>query len=268
MNAFSYGAAITSMTDVGLSYSAYVEKSSWAMLPTLLFEQKPAPARDGLYSAGSRYGARSFSFNLIIAPPDGTSVQTNLDALMALIDGAQGDGYVKFDRIPDRAFKGRFQGGASCEFLGNDAVRLGLNFACSESMAYSLTETEQTLTITTNPQTDTVPASGALAGTARTQPVYVVKNTSGGAANISVKCVDTDQQIDVNNVANSAWVKIDASTKRVYYSTDSGVTWADANTKIGTNAWFPELAGGAANSLTTSGLSAGSVVITYRGRYL
>ena len=259
---------MTSMTDVGLSYSAYLEKASWAILPALQFEQQAAPGRDGMHGAGSRYGARSFVFNLIISPPPGTAVQTNLDALLALISGAAGNGYVKFDRMPDRIYKGRFQGGVNGEYLGNDAIRLGLTFNCADAFAYGLDEVTQTLTISSDPQTDTIPASGVLAGNARTQPVYIIKNTSGAEADVFIKCVGTAQQLDIDNVPDATWIKVDVYTKRVYSSTDSGATWADAMTMIGTNVWFPELAGGAANSLTTDGLSSGSVVVTYRGRYL
>ena len=259
---------MTSMTDVGLTYGAYLEKASWAILPALQFEQQAAPGRDGVYGAGSRYGARSFGFNLIISPPPGIAVQTNVDALLALISGAAGDGYVKFDRMPDRIYKGRFLGGVNGEYLGNDAIRLGLTFACADALAYGLDEVTQTITISSDPQTDTIPASGALAGNARTQPQYIIKNTSGGEADIFLKCVGTAQQLDIDNVPNGTWIKVDASTKRVYSSTDSGSNWTDAMTLIGTNVWFPELVGGAVNSLTTDGLSGGTVIVTYRGRYL
>ena len=216
------------------------------------------------------FHARVLSIPAIIIGSSRSDLASKVDAVMALLNPELGLQYLKFDAESDRAWRGSVSGRISRKPKGIVAVEITIPWTCVESAAYSTTETSQTITINANPKTFAVPAAGSVAGSAYALPTWVVKNTSGGTSGaLTLQNTTTGEKVSTTaGIANGTWLRFDAARQILETSTDSGSTWAAAMSNRGSYRNIPRLKPGASNSLTLTGLSSGSVVATYRARYL
>jgi len=266
----SYGTSITALTDCGtVDYGNMIVEARDITAPPLQLDRVTLPAYHGGYQQGSYVGERTISFSAVLSGTSWADVLDKLDTFNGLADPTACDGYLLFGDQPDRAWYGRFMGGHVGHPLGPRAMRLSLEFACRESLAYDMTEDTQTLTITVAAEAFTVPAAGSVRGNAACYPTYLLKNTSGGAFNFSL--TNGTEWLTIPNIPDGGWVR---ATWPLYLelSEDNGSTYASCmNKSSNSEPQFIPLSGGSSNTLTVyaiGGTPTGTLDLTYRGRWV
>jgi len=226
---------------------------------------------DGGALHAEHFGISELTLNCVIRAADSTELATFRDNLRSILDPRLGDGWIKIDYQTDRFYVGRLMAGVDWEHLAMHAGQITLPFKLSKACAYASSETVQTIAVAASPQSFDVPdGSGeVVGGTAEVRPVWVIKNTSGGTSGaLTLANATTGETFSTTaGIANGAWLRIDSERQHVEISTDSGVTWTTAMSNVN-SPWLPTLQPGVQNELTLTGLTAGSVVCTYRTRYL
>lgn len=271
MSTLHFGTSASSLADLSANqYGLSVEgdRLTWMAAPQLSFTD--TPGRDGAHIYGSRYAGRRFSIPIRVEGDDADDLRNKLDAIAYKLRPGQGNGYWKLDAVPDRLAFGRI--GAAVEFqtFGARLARGVLQIVCPDAFLHSTTETVQTVTVSGSPQAFNVTASGVAPGTAPASPVWVVKNTSGGASGaLTLANSTTGESVSTSaGIANGHWLRFDAVRKIIERSTDSGGSWASFMAYRGSARNIPGLNPQVQNACTLTGLTGGEITITYRARFL
>jgi len=263
------GSDPTSLTDLGgATYGLTVLRHAPVWMAAPQGHGNDLPGLDGGYSDGLTLRAVEMTVPCIVRASTAAALRTQLDAVLPLISPRSGDQWWKFDWQSDRLRYGRVWDVVQGASMPNLA-RLDLTLRLSDACAYSTTSTSQTLTVSSTPQTLTIPATGSVAGSADARPVWVIKNTSGSESSaLTLTSSTTSESISLAALPNGYWYRLDLPRQIVERSSNSGSTWSTFYSGVGSATQIPRLEAGSSNSLTLSGLSSGSVVVTYRARYL
>jgi len=270
---FHFGSTIGSLTDLsGSDYNLSVFSDDNPIMPELMIGTYDIPNLDSqrLYTAKAQ--SRTIEIPCVIRGTSEANLRTRLDNMLDLIMLGNTSGYLKLDTFNTRIWYGRFVGRSSEKRHGGNNMLFTLSFQCEDMYSYATSLTTQTITISSDPQTFIVPATSGttVAGTADPTPVWVVKNTSGSASSaLTLANATTSETINtVSGIANGVWLKFDYPRQIVEASSDSGSTYASVMSAVSTSTNIPKLLHGSSNSVTLTGLSAGSVVLTYYARYI
>jgi len=218
------------------------------------------------------YGPRDLSFDILVLGTSRSDMQTKLDAIKTALDPLNGAKTLRFDRQSDRYWYAILTGSIAEEPRGNYACFLTLPFMAADSRAYSTTtRSSPDFTITTTPQTLTVESGPtAVSGTADADCVWVIKNTSGSTVTSLIlnNTTKSESVTWTGSLLNGSWLRIDTDRGVIETSTDSGANWSVNMTGVSGSFVLPTLKPGVTNSVTLTGLSAGTVTLTYTARYL
>ena len=206
---------------------------------------------------------------------EGSSISdlaSKMDALKYLLNPMNGEKSIRFDHQSDRYWLGRLMNEIEAADIGDRSSQFDLRFLCSDSRAYGTTDrSSPDITISATPQVLTIEAAAAVVGTAPTNPTWVIKNTSGATvSSLSLANATTGETWAWTGtlINTTGWLRITTGLGgKTEVSTNSGGAWSDSNLGV-TGQGFPTLAGNVQNSLTLTGLSGGTVVLTYTPRYL
>lgn len=195
-------------------------------------------------------------------------LKAKADAIAKLLDPINGDKSILLDERNDREFTGRLVSSILPPVVGCSAFNMPLTFAV-DPVATSPTTTTQTVALSTNPQTFTVPAAGVVPGNKRALPVWTIKNTNASALSSTILNNATTIQTMANSksVAQNQYLRYDTERQITEFSTDGTAYTAAMSTTDGNHKWFPELLHGVSNSLTIYNVPTGVLTITYKTRY-
>ena len=270
-NAIHIGASIASLTDLGgASYGLVLLRGERVGLSGAQIDLGELPGFDGGYAMVNGSRLRQMVLPCLVSGSSHSDALSKVESVVALLNPALGSQYLKLDSESDRAWLGKVGGEISKKPRGIAAFELSIPWVCEHAHAYSTSETVQSETVSSDPEAANVPASGVVAGSAYAYPVWVVKNTSGSDSDpLSLNNATTAETVSTSaGLANGAWARFDAARQIIEKSTDSGSSWSAWMTARGAYRAIPRLKPGVANSISLGGLSAGSLVCTYRARYL
>lgn len=269
-NSMYIGASPSTFIDLS-TYGVVVSDGTGPAMAAAQFDAQVLPGLDGGAQYSNQFGLRRWTIEAWVFGDDYDDTRENLDTVLRLLNPQSGDRYLKLDAQSDRCWLGRVCGEIGREPRGMQAIRLTIPWQCSRALAYSTTETTHTTTVNSDPEAwDEAGTGVAVEGTGYAQPVWVVKNTSGGTSSALVLQNTTTGEIVSTNTGlpNGHWARFDGERQIIEKSSDSGATWSAWMTARGSYRNIPRLQPGAVNAMTLTGLSAGSVVCTYRARYL
>jgi hypothetical protein len=207
------------------------------------------------------------------------ALQTNMDSITGILNPMLADQVILFDDFPDRRFIGRVVSVSAPEVKG----RWGFAFTVTVStMAHlqSLGETNASQPIASSPDTLTI---ANVTGNVSRIPVEIyIRNTTGGDLASTAITVANDTTGDTitwkGTLQDDRWLRFGSiDTKGRFAATieKSDGTGADPEAEAYTSVesgyqsgdWV-RLKGGVDNDITITGVSAGTIEYTYRGRYL
>lgn len=270
-NSVHFGTTAGSLTDLsGSSYGVTVETSQISGMPDVQSSVASLPGSNGALLYGRVFGPRTIDMTLRVVGSDADDLQEKIDNILYTIDPRRGAGWWKFDHQNDRIWNGSVIRGFGAVVRGPRMARLPLQIQLASALAYGADETTQTVTVSGNPQAFSVPGSGVLGGTANAEPVWLVKNTSGGASSaLALTNSSTGETVSTSvGIANGHWLRFDRARQIIERSTDSGVSWTSFMSSRGTSRNIPALAAKQGNSCALTGLTGGEIVITYRTRFI
>lgn len=195
---------------------------------------------------------------------------TNIDAINAVLDPRNGVKLLTLDCWPGRSHYARLNAPLHASAKGEAAVVVQVQFIVPTGQGCSTLEITQSVAISASPTAFDVPASGSVAGNAYCRPVWVLTNTAAGAATaITLSNAETGDTFDwTGSLAQNEQLRVDAERCHCEKSTDGGTTWTTQMLRVTAGSEWPRLSGGASNACTVTGISTGTLGITYRGVYL
>lgn len=254
----------------GSSYGLTVLQGPVSFVPASRTTLRALGTRHGGYSQGGYLEPRELPVSGYVTGTSASNMKSKLDALKLVMNPANGEKSIRLDHVSDRYWLGRLAGDIEYTNVGPSSCKVEMRFQCADPLAYSTTETTQTVTVDTNPEVATVPAAGVVAGTEYARPVWKVQNTTGGSVSLITIMNSTTGEVCTctYTVPNNDWVRFDSQRERLQYSPDD-VEWFDIMAYLGTDQkLFPRLAPGVANSVSVLGLTSGVLTVVYRARYL
>lgn len=220
-------------------------------------------------SWGTHHPAKLFRLPCVLKGTSWVDTKAKIDAVNLLLDKNRLVA-LRLDDWDDRYWLVRYSNRSTPRIMQMGAV-FDLEFIAPDPRAYALTETSQTVSITSGTNNFTIPASGSVAGTAEADPTYIIKPSSSGATSAVLANTTRDETLTWSNtLTSSEWLRIKAlaNTEKAEKSGDSGSTYTAVNTSIQSGSRFPRLSPNTSNAFTFSGSAGnGTIVVTYRARY-
>lgn len=231
--------------------------------------------RPGGHVFGGQPGVLRFEYAGLVRGSSRSDLFRRLDRIAAVLDPGDGDKwhvpdeYTSLDAALRRGCWARLDGSPVYrEHLGALAASVELGFVCSAGVWLAASTTTQTVTLTTSPQTITIPATGAVAGTAPARPVWTFDSDSDLVQDVTLTNTTTGEGLRWSGILRDAWMRVDSERQHMEYSEDAGATWRNGmRYKVGGGA-FPRLRPAVANTIIVTGMLAGALTITYRGAWL
>ena len=255
----------------GASYGLTVEKGTVPVLSSPRRDVQSSGRGYGGAQVGTGFEPLTISINAQVIGSSESDLTDKLDALTYLLDPQNGEKSIRFDDWKSgRYWKGVLASALDPQYQNPSSVKLQLQFVCVDARAYRTTDVSTDYTISATPQALTIPATGAVVGNAKPDPTWIIKNTSGGSvSSIVFANSTTGETVTLTaTLANNNWLRITTGMGgTVEKSTDSGGSWTSA-ISYASLPLVPSLAPNVANSITVTGLSAGTLSLTYTPRYL
>jgi len=105
-------------------------------------------------------------------------------------------------------------------------------------------------------------------GTSWALPVWTIHNTGGPAIDVTLENVTTEETLRMlGGLASGHYFRIDSDRKHVEKSGD-GATWMNGMTSKTAGDPFPRLQAGVRNEVLVTGIAAGTLVATWRPRWI
>jgi hypothetical protein len=225
------------------------------------------PGRHGGFSGGvGFYEPREMEVTLYVQGTSFSNLQTKLDNVAYAMRPELGNVPIVFDNRSDRRWIGMLNSEISAPLIGNGAIQFPARFMMPYGVSESASLTTQNVTIDESPEalnTASVP------GTTHTFPTFLLRNTDSTAiTTLSVANSTTGEILTVNyTVPQNHYVRINSNQETIEYSTDGTNFIYIMSARSSTNKAFPRLAPRTVNAITVSGFVAGTLVLTYRGRF-
>lgn len=239
-------------------------------LASVSVDVQDVPYGYGGASWGTHHPGKMFRIPCAMRGTSWANTKAKIDALNLLLDKNRLVS-LRFEDWDDRYWLVRYADRSMPRIIQMGAT-FELEFLAPDPRAYALTETTQTVNITSGDNNFTVPASGTVAGTAEADVTYLIKPSSSGATNPLILTNTTrDEALRWNNtLTSSEWLEVVAKAKqeRVRKTGDSGGTYTYVNSSINAGSRFPKLSPNVSNAFTFSGSAGnGTIEIAYRARY-
>jgi len=262
-----------SLTFNGYNLAAYgltVAQHPMPLLADIRLDYQDYGDRDGGVVQGASLKPRYMNVEGVVLAHTRRDLQDNMDDIKAVLDPRNGSKLMSLDSWPDRGWYGVLNGPINAQPLGGSGLRVQLNFALVDGVAVSLTETTQTVSVDETPEGFNCTAAGVVAGNEVTRPVWLVTNTAAGTIT-SVVLANTTRSETMTwtgSLAQNNILRIDSDRLHVEKSTDGGTTYTNNLLYTSAASEWPKLTGGVQNACTLTGVTAGSVVVTYRARWI
>lgn len=273
-DSFSYDS--TDLDALGLNVQPYNEP--WMATPNL---SKARPPQGPAEFHGVNYREGVVTLDCVVRGTSTADLHSKLDIIVLLLDPTLGNKRIDLDEITDRFWYARLVSGIPAPQKGDRSTTFQLRFETAGS-GHSTTEDDDTFTILTDPDGFNVDSAGAIGGTAKTSPVWYIRNTTGADVTGTI----TLQNTTLNDPALSwsgtleddRWLKvggIDAVGRFFYSLRKSDGTGADPTIETYTSVIsgynsgdWPLLKPNTQNAMNVTGLSAGTVRWVYRDRFI
>lgn len=259
----------------GSTYGLTVLKTDLPYISNTEVDVTNIPYSYGGVSNQSFLNAEDISFDAQITGTSAANLQTKLDALALLFfQRRQLETTLKFDALSDRYWKVRIVSRIPRSPRGLVDAVLPLNFVAPDPRAFSVSDTSQSESIVTDPDVFPFPAAGNIAGTSQADPIWYIRNQTGGAVtSITLANAATSDTITwTGSLSSGFWLKIntDQRIQLVQESTASGsdptaLSFNDSMT--GVTGTFPVFEAGQSNSMTVTGISTGTLRADYTVRF-
>lgn len=264
----SYSVIVNGVNLRSSSYGIYRREMEEPILPAPVLDFQSVPYSYGGQAQGGFYGPRSLTIPCFMVGESNADLYTKLDNLRALLD-AETNQTIEIEGIPDRYWSGRADSEITGTRINERVMEFDLSFLCADPRAYAKTQrTTPDFAITADPMALTV-ETAVVAGTAYTDPVWTIKNSAvATATNIELANTTTTETMHwVGSLGTSCYLRIDSDSWQVTKSTDGGSNFTAANSGIQATSLFPRLKPRVQNSISVTGVSTGTVSLTYRARY-
>lgn len=254
-------------------YGLTVVEGTVSIAPARRVSVQEIAGGHGGFAHGRWYGARVLKARCWVEADTEPELRAKLDALKAALNTST-DAGIRFDAwCPDRYWLGSLRDGIESGYT-RGGVEFDIEFVCADPFGYSTGETVQSVTVDESPESFSVPSSEVMGGSIDALPVW--QYTAAGAVSSVIVANSTivgDSLRWVGSLSAGHLLRIDAARWTVEKSTDAGATWTDARSGISDNldgsaSVFPRLWPGVANACTLTGPTAGSLVVTYRARWI
>lgn len=273
------GGIIIDGVNMQTSYGLYVRGASVrAGLPDIRTSTFDLGQQHGARVYGKYFKPRYYNLELAIVNKTQDTLMQAFDAIKTAMDPRNGVKLWIFDEDQDGIGATRDRGVYAMVHGPFNEVRLSTgntfqaNLIVPSGVTVATSATVQTLTISTTPETFYAPAASGstVNGNMEARPVWVIKNTSGSSSACWLKNITRDENMYISTIANGEWIQIDTDKEWVRSSDDSGATWTHCETRLSSLSGleFPLLTAGVQNEIQTTTLDTGSVVATYRARWL
>ena len=258
------------------TYGVTVTERDTVFMPPSSVDIVNVPYSFGGLSDQSFTGPVELPVPIVIEGTDNKDLHTKMDALQLLFFQRRAvETTLRFDTSPERYYNARLVSNVPATPRGVSVLRCSLTFLVPDPRLYSTTETTQTETITSTPDSFTFPASGTTGGTATIDPVWYIRRTDANAAVTVIlnNTTATEALTRAGTLEQNRWLKIDSSQRvmRVWKSDSTGAdplaeTYTTA--MAGVSGVFPRLAPGVASTITVTGITTGTLTAIYRERYM
>jgi hypothetical protein len=252
-------------TDLGgATYGVLLERHVRPVAPRII-ETSVIPGADGAITYGGYLGAQTIDLPLVIEGSSRSDLHTKLDAVVGVLHTDEAKALAP-DYMGGRYWLAQLANLGGIEYFGMTACRTTATFIVADARLYAASETSQTLTVATDPDSFSVPASGNVAGTAVADPEWEL-TLSAGASSIEIENTTRGESVTYGaSLTSGDKLKVvsEPTSMRVYVDTGSG--YAESMGDV--SGVPPRLSPGVSNSVTVTGLSSGSLDVTYRARYL
>lgn len=226
----------------------------------------------GGVSRAPGFGPLTIPVKCVVTGSSASDLASKLDALKYLLNPRNGEKTLKFDYMSDRYWYAVLANPGALSAHGVTWKEFDLVFVAGDCRAYSTTtRSSPDFTVTASPHSMTVESGPtAVAGTAQADPVWIIKNTSGGTVtSLTLNNSTAGESVTwTGSLANGNWLKIDIARGVVEKSTDSGATYTNVMSGVSGSFVLPSLTGGVANTVVLTGFSAATVTLTYTARYI
>jgi phage-related protein len=230
------------------------------------------PFRPGGVAQDTNLDSLRINLDCIVEAVSAAKLKTQMGALKTKLF-SRTDQSLRLDFQSDRYWLARLTSKIEGPILGVTNIEFPLTFIAADPIAYSTVETDtEDEAITSSPDTIAVGSAGTSLDETFSEPVWYVRNTTGGGvSSITVNNTTTGESLTWANFINSGfWLKIDSSTMTCYRG-QSSTSDATASTYVeamaNVSGIFPRLDTLVENSITVTGLSAGTLRAIYRVRY-
>lgn len=270
-----------SLTYGGVDLSVYglqVNDFDIPKFPFINFKSHKAHQGDSERSAINQTH-RTIKLNVSVVGDTQSHLRSRFDTILSILDPARGDKSIQLDDFPDRRFIGIIRNMSAPTQKGRWGEFFTIDFEVN-AHAQGLTETNLIVAIATDP--DTL-ATSVITGNVNRIPAEIyIRNTTGGTLTnqtISIQNVTTSETITVRmTLEDDRWLRVgDLDADGVFTASlaKSDSTGADPEAEAYTSVlssyssgdWL-RLKGGVSNSIIVTGISTGTLEITYRPKYL
>ncbi len=273
-DSFSYDS--TDLDTLGLNVQPYNEP--WMPIPNL---SKSRPPQGPAEFHGVNYQEGSIVLDCVVRGSSTADLHSKLDTIALLLDPTLGNKRLDVDEITDRFWYARLVSGIQAPQKGDRSTTFQLRFETVEG-AHSTTLDDATFTIATDPATFQVNFASAVGGTAKSRPVWYIRNTTGGPIIGTI----TLQNTTLNDPAFSwsgqfeddRWLRIgslDAAGRYLFTLDKSDTGGADPTAETYTSVIsgynsgdWPLLKPGTQNAMSITGVPAGTMRWIYRDRFI
>lgn len=221
------------------------------------------PFREGAEADGGFLKTSSWTVPCRIDSGDEDSCRATLETLCYVMQ-SQVDIPLIFDSRPQFYFMVSGMESASARWdSGQGAIMVDLNFSLNDPTGYAVDETEKVYTITTNPQTFSVLAGDLEIGSVAPWPTWILNAAADCTAWTITNNTTGEAFNDTTDLANGHYRKLDSKLMEKLHSA-GGVNYTRVNS--GGSGPVPRLLPRVTNSITVSGLTAGTLTVKYRER--
>ena len=256
------------------TYGLIVEKTSLQGSAAPALDVQIPPQGLGVVQA-AHHGARAIGLNCIVRGASEADVFTKIDSLIFKLDPRNGPKALKLDQIGNRYWLATLASPPNFEWAGGLAARTTLNFIAADQYGYSTTESDDSFSLVSSPDTFNVESAGAVGGTAHARPVWYVRNETGGSVGSVVLTNTTLAETTtwVGTLGDDYWLKFDSAAQQISKSATNGSDPTGLTYTVSMGGWqtgsvFPRLKPATQNACAVTGVSAGTVRWVYRARYL
>ncbi len=266
----------TDLATLGLNVQPYNEP--WMPVPNLT---KARPPQGPAEFHGVNYQEGSILLDCVVRGSSTADLHSKLDTIVLLLDPTLGNKRIDLDEIPDRFWYARLVSGIPAPQKGAMTTTFRLRFEMTGG-GHSTTEDDDTFTIASDPDSFNVDSGGAIGGTAKTSPVWYIRNTTGGIVGTPITLQNTtlnDPAFSWEGVLEDGrWLRIgsiNAAGRFLPALDKSDGAGADATAETYTSVMsgynsgdWPLLKPNVQNAMAVTGLSSGVMRWVYRDRFI